>query len=487
VHNLIQRNGTRALPALLAVAAAARIAPLLLGYEHYGDAPVRIELAENWSRAPHLWHGYLETYQYGPLHLTLIGALVRLLGDRVVAARLLSLAAGLACVWLLYRIAERERGRAAAVWAGFALALSPLHIQSSTTGASEAVFLALFLGALLLVLRDQALLPAVLLGAAGLVRYDGWLYVPLFGALLLLRSRDLPRALGFCALAAAPALFWMWVNAHWTGDALAPIHHIDREHVVLARGAMAAEGGVRWRLQGLVFWPFAVCVIATPLFGAFALWGSARAVRLRERGWDLVALAWIPAACFTFRIAVLADFWPMSRFAMVAAALSLVFAYDALALVRAPLRTLTIAVAVATPLVLALLCWNRTGTVAERVRPVAPIGSLPSGIAEAAEWLKAHAHASDVVLLDHSDWYLDIPLAFASGLPDEQLIRASWKDDFEERLRRHTPTLAVLLVPGHLGDLRASAFEFRGLRFCLAQRYTYATVYRACAGASAPR
>ncbi|MGZ6124746.1 MAG: glycosyltransferase family 39 protein [Myxococcales bacterium] len=483
MHNFIQRSRTRPLPGLLALALAARIVPFFLGYEHYGDAPVRIELAERWARAPHLWHGFVEAYQYGPLHLTLIGALVRLLGDRLFAARLLSLACGLSCVWLLYRIAERERGREAAAWAGLALALSPLHIQSSSTGASEAVFLALFLGALLLALRDQALLAALLLAAAGLVRYDGWLYLPLFGALIWLRSRDLPRAAGFCALAAVPALFWMWVNAHWAGDALAPLRHIDHDHALLAKAAIAVEGQVRFRLLGLVFWPFAVCVIASPLFGLFALWGSARAVALRERGWELVALAWIPAAYFTFRTAILADFWPMSRFAMVAAALSLVFASDALALTRAPLRWLTVAVAAATPLVLTALCWNRTGEVAERVRPLAPVGSLPSGIAEAAGWLRAHARSEDVVLLDHSDWYLDIPLAFASGLPEEQLIRASWKDDFEDRLRRRKPTLAVLLVPGSLGDLHADRFQFRDLRFCLARRYTYATVYRACATA----
>ena len=45
--------------------------------------------------------------------------------------------------------------------------------------------------------REKAREPrtaAVLLGAAGLVRYDGWLYVPLFGALIWLRSRDLAGA-----------------------------------------------------------------------------------------------------------------------------------------------------------------------------------------------------------------------------------------------------------------------------------------------------
>ena len=471
----------RPLLAALGIALAARAAPILFGYEHYGDAPVRIELAERWAQDPHLWRGYLEAWQYGPLHLTLIGGLVRLLGDRVVAARLLSLAGGLLGVWLLYRVAERERGRDAAFWAAVALAFSPLHIQASATGASEAVFLALFLGALLLALREQVILSAILLGAAGLVRYDGWLYVPLFGALLWLRQRNLARSVAFCAVAAAPALFWLWVNARFAGDALAPLRHIDRDHAMLARMAADSFGSLRARLQHLVYWPLAVCLVATPAFGLLGLWGSVRALRRLEPGWDLVALAWLPAAYFTFRAAILLDFRPMARFTLVAASLSLVFAHDALARLRRPARALAVAAAAATPLALALMCWNRTGAIAEWARPIAPIGSLPPGIVEAARWVKANARSDDAILLDGSTYYLDIPLAFASGIPEEQWIRSAWKGDFEQRLARKTPTLAVLVVRGSLGDFTRERFDFRGLLFCAAQRFTYATVYRSCA------
>jgi 4-amino-4-deoxy-L-arabinose transferase-like glycosyltransferase len=468
----------------LAVALAARIVPAVWGYEHYGDAPVRIELAERWARHPHLWHGFLDAYQYGPLHLTLIGALVRLLGDRVLAARALSLCCGLAGVWLLGRVAARERGEGAAFWAALGLALSPLHIQASTTGASEAVFLALFLGSLWLLLEEQALFAALLLGAAGLVRYDGWMYVPLFGGLLFLRTKDLPRAIGFCALATVPVVFWMGVNAHFTGDPLAPIHHIDRDHLALAKMALAWFGQARYRLYGLVYWPLSVCLLATPLLGACALWGSARCLARRAPGWDLVALAWAPAAYFAFRTAVLADFRPMARFALVAAAVSLIFASEAVDLLTSRARAFAAAaavvVAVATPLLLAAVSWNRTGALAEWARPLSPIGSLPPGIAEAAAWLEHNATPRDTVLLDGVWDYLDIPLAFATGLPDEQWIRAAWAGDFEDRLRRRKPTLAALIYQGKLGDFTRSRFEFRGLSFCAARRFTYATVYRRC-------
>ncbi|HZX93796.1 MAG TPA: glycosyltransferase family 39 protein [Myxococcales bacterium] len=465
----------------LAVALAARIVPAIAGYEHYGDAPVRIEIAERWAAHPHLWHGFLETYQYGPLHLTLIGALVRLLGDRVVAARALSLGCGLAGVWLLGAIARRERGEEAAFWAALALALSPLHIQASATGASEAVFLALFLAALWLTLEERAFAAALVLGAAGLVRYDGWMYVPLFAGLLALRTRDGFRAAGFAAIALAPAFFWMWVNARYAGDALLPIRHIDRDHLALARMALSWFGQARYRLYGLVYWPLAVCLVATPALGLASLWGSARCLWRRAAGWELVTIAWLPALYFTFRTAVLADFRPMARFAMVASALSLVFASDALARLRRPARAFALALGVATPLALAAVSWNRTGSLAEWARPLSPIGSLPPGIAEAAAWLKHDTTPGDTVLLDGVWDYLDIPLAFAAGLPDAQWIRAAWVEDFEQRLLRRTPTRAVLIYQGKLGDFRKDRFDFRGLSFCLAERFTYASVYRRCA------
>src|SRR5947209_13230843 len=66
--------------AVLACAALARLPALVLGVEHYGDAPVRIEAAERWLQAPHLWRGFHEAFQYGPLHLTLLAGAVRLFG-----------------------------------------------------------------------------------------------------------------------------------------------------------------------------------------------------------------------------------------------------------------------------------------------------------------------------------------------------------------------------------------------------------------------
>ena len=301
----------RLLLVALIAALAVRIPALLLGMDHYGDAAVRVEIAERWARAPHLWRGFVEAYQYGPLHLSLIGTALRIWPDRLWAPRVLSLACGLLGIWLLFRVAHRFAGPQAAFVSALALALSPLHIQASTTAASEAPFLALLLGCIDLLLSDRLVASAVLLGASGLVRYDGWLYIPLLAGWLVLRRVALSRIALYVVLAAAPAVFWLWVNQRYAGDALAPIHHIDRDHRALTDVSLAYFGQFRWRAYCLVYWPLAVLLVCTPVLGAFAIAGAARALWRRSAGWQLAALAWIPAAYFTFRAALLTDFRPL--------------------------------------------------------------------------------------------------------------------------------------------------------------------------------
>jgi hypothetical protein len=346
------------------------------------------------------------------------------------------------------------------------------------------VFLALLLGSILYVLEDRVLPAALLIGAAGLVRYDGWIYLPLLAALLYRRFPDRLRTVAFFLLGAVPAILWMRVNAHYTGDALAPIHWIDHDHRLLAESALRFFGQVRWRAYGVVYFPLAVLCIATPVLGALSLFGSARALRRREPGWELVAIGWLPALYLTLRTSVLGDFRPMARFAMVAATLSLVFAHDVFLSVgrawRRPLLYACIAVLVATPVTLAALSLGRDGSMAEWARPLSPISSLPPGIAEASQWVKKNVKPDDVILLDGVWDYLDIPLAFAANLPERQWVRAGWEKEFEGRLAEATPTMAILIYQGKLGDYTKDRFDFRGLHFCGAARFTYVAIYRRC-------
>ena len=226
---------------------AARLPAFFLGIEHYGDAPIRIELAERWLAAPHFWRGFSEAFQFGPLHLSLIASSLALWPARHWSPKLFSLACGLASLVLLYRLARRFVAKEAAFAAALILAFSPLHIQASTTAASEAPFCALLLGCLLLLLSGRTIGAGLLLACAGVVRYDGWLYVPLCGALVYAQRRKLRDAALFCAVAALPVPLWLWQNHLYAGDALAPIHHIDRDHRQLAAAAVQSFGPLRYR------------------------------------------------------------------------------------------------------------------------------------------------------------------------------------------------------------------------------------------------
>ena len=494
--------------AVLACGALARLPALLLGVEHYGDAPVRIETAERWLAAPHLWRGYAEAFQYGPLHRTALAGATRLLG-RYSGPKLLSFACGLLCLWLLVRLTRRATGEAAALIAGLGLAFSPLHIQASSTGASEAVFLALLLGAIdrLFAAREAGTSPrgallasAALTGLCCLVRYDGLLYLGLLALLLLWDGRARAAILYFASAALLPGL---WLLRCWQidGHPLAPLRYINQDHLALAVAAVRWFGATLYRLYCLPYWPVAVLGLCTPVLGAAALWGSARTlwtVRPRKppgAAQALALLAWLPAAYFTFRASVLLDFRPLSRFALVAATLSLPLAGPQLLMAAARLSTagrralagLAALTLVGTPAALVALSYGRDGVAAEWARPLSPIATLPPGVEAAARYLRANAGPADVVLVDSTWHYLDIVLAFETGLPEAQLVRYRWPD-FEEKLVRTAPTMAVLLEGGSLfaavgaegAHLGAARFSLRGTQFCAARQFVYASVYRRC-------
>ena len=113
----------------------------------HGDAAMRALIAERLVLEP-ASAAQPRTYcQFGPLHTTLMRPFIALDGYAPRSSRYLSLLVGLGCSSRSWR----WRGASAATgprWRCFALAVSPLHIQASTTAASEALYLLLWVGAL---------------------------------------------------------------------------------------------------------------------------------------------------------------------------------------------------------------------------------------------------------------------------------------------------------------------------------------------------
>ena len=526
-----------------------RLPGLHFTVEHYGDAPVRVEAAERWAQAPHLFRGFSDAFQYGPLHLALIGLSLELHPDRFLSPRLVSLAFGLLGVWLLFRLTRRAAGLPAAWLAALGLSLDALHLQASTSAASEAIYLALFLSCVeLLVLagafelsaapaQEGAPVPvptpsrvallttcaALVLAAAGLVRYDGWMMAPLFCAVLLFgvwrRRFPLWALVLFTAVCAAPALYWMRQNLLDSGEPLRQLRCVNEAHRDLVVIAERQYGKPGWRLYGLVYWPVNVLILSSPLLGLFSLWGAGRVLWQRARagvagaltnGWELSLLAWLPVVYFTFRTVVVGDFRPLARFVMPAAALSLPFAWSALeqlaallgpgasrfgwdaapwaVRLRSALLALSLGLAAATPLCFLRLSYHQYTNLAEWARPLSPISSVPVGVEETALLLRKLVKPGEYVLLDGVWHYLDIPIAFESGLPEEQLVRRSY-DNFDQKLAQvGPPRWAVVISEGLLTTTKgaegatweAGRFRFRGTNYCRVEKFAYTAVFERC-------
>jgi Mannosyltransferase (PIG-V) len=154
-----------------------------------------------------------------PLYPTVVGVLGRvLLGHYVLAGVLASLAAALAAFVLLYRLAEPRLGADGARRAVLYLAVFPTSLFLQAV-YSEALFLALTLGAFLLAERRRFLAAGIVTGLALLTRPAGFALLPAL-AILAWHAPDRRRAL--VSLGVAPVLFaafplWLWaqVGSPW--------------------------------------------------------------------------------------------------------------------------------------------------------------------------------------------------------------------------------------------------------------------------------
>ena len=133
---------------ILGLALALRAALFPFAENKHGDAPMRALIAERMVLDPASAADPRTYCQFGPLHTALMRPFVAADPLAPRSTRYLSLLAGIAVFFPFLALAEQLVGRPRAALAAFALAVSPLHLQASTTASSEALYLLLFVGAL---------------------------------------------------------------------------------------------------------------------------------------------------------------------------------------------------------------------------------------------------------------------------------------------------------------------------------------------------
>jgi 4-amino-4-deoxy-L-arabinose transferase-like glycosyltransferase len=342
---LASRGASAALVRVVLLALIVRAAVFPFADNKHSDAPMRALIAEHIAQDPAAGTNPRTYCQFGPLHMMLMAPFVALDHDLRRSSRELSLLAGMLTFLPFMRLARRLVGEAPAELAGIGLAASPLHVQASTTAASEALYLLLFvamLDRLVRCLDDDAAplggyaVAGALASLGAVTRYDAWIALPatLAAAWLFARGPAGParkkRACGLALFAVTAALLpaaWVVWSALRTDDALFFFHYISKDHAQLAATALSRFGAVLGRARQIGIWALAFTASMTPWL-AFVALRSSRAIAARASGSARVVLvaALAPIALYLAQGLGRLSFEPLPRFAIVPGALLLPFA-----------------------------------------------------------------------------------------------------------------------------------------------------------------
>jgi hypothetical protein len=249
-------------------------------------------------------------------------------------------------------------------------------------------------------------------------------------------------------------LWWTQQSEKASGDPFYALHYIDQFHARWAADSIAWMGQAGFRLSSLFYWPGTLLLTCSLLVGVFAIAGIVRAFMKHERR-ALAILAIIPAAYFSLRGAVLGNFAPLARFTMVQLALSLFYVKDGFDLLcgrlsrnaRIAVGALTALIALGTTFGIGMATAWKEGKVADSLRPVAPISTLPTDQMSVARLLKQKVGTNESAVIDETPDYVDVNVAFFTGLPEDRLIRRRW-ENFEKQLRLNPDATWLFLAKG---------------------------------------
>jgi 4-amino-4-deoxy-L-arabinose transferase-like glycosyltransferase len=405
-----------------------------------GDAPMRALIAERIAQDPAAAAHPRTFCQFGPLHPLLMAPFIALDHDLPRSSRALSLVAGLLTFLPFLRLARRLVGDAAAELAALGLAASPLHIQASTTAASEALYLLLFVAMLerltAALERPEALGRFAAAGAlaslAAVTRYDAWLALPatLVAAWAFSRPRAgaaraaLARGLCvFAALGAALPAAWVAFGALASDDPLFFFHYISADHAQLAASALARYGAALGRARQLGIWALAFPAAMTPPLALAAFLAARRLPARAPAAMRVVLVAGlVPLSLYLVQGLGRLGFEPLPRFALVPGALLLPLAAAAVPAARlaaarrwVPLLGAAFAVAV---FVVASASGPRRWGGAESMGALTKLDEEDRAL---AGFLRAHRAPNEPVMIEPLS-FAEIAIEAAAGVPQTDAV-----------------------------------------------------------------
>lgn len=267
--------------AIAVVALAARLAVLPFATTDGSNSAARVWISWQWLDDP----GVITHGVWGPLHFYLIGAVLALTDDPVMAPIILHVLFGVGAAILFYIFVGLEFGGPnSALLVGLAFALYPVLLRASVAVRAEAPFVLFVLASMVLLSLARTRAPAIawaaaaglMLTMASMLRYEGWMLTPLLA--LMLWPRILP-IFAFLAVAALHPVLWMIGNLVAYGD---PLYFISFAESWELESMGRSELGLFERLQSALTFVSATVRGLTPLVALVAFAGGVIAL-LRHR------------------------------------------------------------------------------------------------------------------------------------------------------------------------------------------------------------
>lgn len=247
------------------------------------DAVTRTWIAWKWLSNP-----YIITYGvWGPLHFYLIALSMVFVRDPVIPPVLLHIVFSVATPILLYFFTRNEFGNnRASILVAFTFLFYPLAISNSLVVTAETPFV-FFLVLCLLFLskarRDQdswkhAMGAGISLTLAGMLRYEGWMLIPLLATSLYRGPKSMIVFVGFSMI--HPVL-WMIGNGIHFGDPLYSINWASNWEInIKGSNENLTLGEV---IRRFIFYPSMTFLGMTPLVSIFCLAGAIISIIRRQR------------------------------------------------------------------------------------------------------------------------------------------------------------------------------------------------------------
>lgn len=414
---------------IVGLALAIRVFCLQFATTNSADPTTRIWNAWRWLSDPTIiTHGV-----WGPLHYYLIAASMALVRDPIFPPILLHVLFGALTPVLLYFFTKKEfGGHRSSIIVAISYAFYPIAISNSLTARSETPFVFFLLLSFIFIssIRQNhgswrhALGAGICLTLAGMLRYEGWMLIPLLGVLIWKKPKFM---ILFIASSMLHPIFWMIGNAIHHGDPLYFINWASNwELNLMGKTEYIAFTDLARRMS---IFPIKTFRWITPLVSLISVLGVAVSIIRKEK-----QASWIiPFVGLIFLMSssvARGNLVPKSSYTMTLGAIIIPFCatvYEYLGIEKLSIKGWVIVTAIIVSSMMVYSYprfWNHLPLLS-RVTPVSPIQQFPNQ--EKAKILarvikENIGDKSEGFISDFYGWSPSYYVALMTGLPPDRIF-----------------------------------------------------------------